>query len=199
MCNDIEQAIAWQAYCEAMQMLAWDVPTIQSDLDLPVRDHVHIRDVGAVIRPAGNSVELTSMRWGFPPSNPRGTPVFNFKSEGRRFRDSNRCLIPASAFFEFTGAKSPKTRHRFTPAKGPFLCIAGIWRPANDNEPPDFTMLTTEPGPDVAPYHNRQVVVLAPEDWPSWLYLAKSEEELLKPSPAGSFLVETETRSRQTG
>ena len=30
-------------------------------------------------------------------------------------------------------------------------------------------MLTTEPGPDVAPYHNRQILVLKREDWARWL------------------------------
>jgi hypothetical protein len=42
------------------------------------------------------------MKFGFPPSGPRRGPVFNFKSERRHFDKSNRCLIPASAFFEFT-------------------------------------------------------------------------------------------------
>jgi putative SOS response-associated peptidase YedK len=44
-------------------------------------------------------------------------------------------------------------------------------------------MLTTEPSPDVAPYHNRQVVVLRPDDWASWIYLTKPEAELLQPLP----------------
>jgi putative SOS response-associated peptidase YedK len=42
-------------------------------------------------------------------------------------------------------------------------------------------MLTTAPGPDVAPYHNRQVVVLRPEDWVAWVHLTKTEAELLRP------------------
>lgn len=49
------------------------------------------------------------MNFSFPPSG-RGGPVFNFKSEGRRFDKSNRCLISASAFFEFTGKKYPKAK-----------------------------------------------------------------------------------------
>jgi putative SOS response-associated peptidase YedK len=52
-------------------------------------------------------------------------------------------------------------------------------------------MLTTEPGPDVAPYHDRQIVILRPEDWAHWIYLSKLEEELLRPLPRGSLLVET--------
>ena len=91
--------------------------------------------------------------------------MFNFRSEeGRRFDKSHRCLIPASAFFEFTGKKYPKIKHRFTLTGAPFMAIAGLWRDGKGNQPPGFAMLTTEPGPDVAPYHDRQVVVLPPED-----------------------------------
>jgi putative SOS response-associated peptidase YedK len=191
VCNSFEQQIAWQAYCEALQAFTLGIATHQSELDLPQNDNIRICDLAAVIRTAGERVELAQMRFGFPPNRPGAGPVFNFRSEGRRFGANNRCLIPASAFFEFTGAKSPKTRHRFTSPTDPFLCIAGLWRPATGNQLPDFTMLTVAPGPDIAPYHGRQIVVLAREDWPAWLYLTKPEAELLKPSPGGSFTVET--------
>ena len=52
-------------------------------------------------------------------------------------------------------------------------------------------MLTTAPGPDVAPYHDRQIVVLRPADWTAWIYLTKPEKELLQPLPAGSLHAET--------
>ncbi len=51
-------------------------------------------------------------------------------------------------------------------------------------------MLTTEPGPDIAPYHDRQIVLLRPEAGPDWLELRKSEDELLRALPAGSLAVE---------
>jgi putative SOS response-associated peptidase YedK len=51
-------------------------------------------------------------------------------------------------------------------------------------------MLTTDPGPDVAPYHNRQVVVLPREDWGRWLDPAVPAQALLRPLPAGSLAVE---------
>jgi putative SOS response-associated peptidase YedK len=101
-----------------------------------------------VIRAAGNGVELAQMHWSFPPPLPGGKPVFNFRSEGRSFKDSRRCLIPATAFFEFTGQRTPKTKHRFTLAGQPFFCIAGIWCDCAAGEPTDFTMLTTAPGLD---------------------------------------------------
>ena len=36
-----------------------------------------------------------------------------------------------------------------------------------------FTLLTTEPGPDVAPIHERQIVILNRDDWLAWLDLTR--------------------------
>ena len=52
-----------------------------------------------------------------------------------------------------------------------------------------FTLLTTERGLDVAPIHDRQMVILNRDDWTSWLDLTRPEAELLKPLPAGSLTV----------
>lgn len=134
------------------------------------------------------------MKFSFPPSGRGGYPVFNFRSEGRRFDKSHRCLIPASAFFEFTGKKYPKTKHRFTLTGAPFRAIAGLWQDGKGNQPPGFAMLTTEPGPDVAPYHDDQVVVLPLEDWSAWIRLTKPVSELSRPLPAQSLAVETVRR-----
>jgi putative SOS response-associated peptidase YedK len=67
--------------------------------------------------------------------------------------------------------------------------IAGLWKPGEGNHPPVFTMLTCEPGPDVAAIHKRQVVVLEARDWRAWLMAAKAEGEVLRPSAAGTFSV----------
>jgi putative SOS response-associated peptidase YedK len=52
-------------------------------------------------------------------------------------------------------------------------------------------MLTTAPGPDVAPYHDRQVAVLRPTDWAAWINLTVPEAELLTPLQGGSLAAET--------
>jgi putative SOS response-associated peptidase YedK len=173
-----------------MEQLELGIPTHQNQDDLPQADDIRVNETGPVIRAAGNGVELVPMTFGFPPSGPRGGPVFNFKSEGRRFDKSNRCLIPATAFFEFTGKRYPKARHRFTLKDAPFMAIAGLWREIKDGGPA-FTMLTTAPGEDVEPYHGRQVAILRPEDWAAWLYLTKPEAELLRPLPGGSLQVKS--------
>ena len=192
MCNDYELHVSWAEYRKALQTLSVTIPPRQSEIDLKQADDVRINDIAPVMREAGaKSIELAPMSFGFPPPRPKASPIFNFRSEGRRFADSKRCLVPASAFFEFTGTKYPKAKHRFTLKDAPFMAIAGLWREGEGNQPPSFTLLTTEPGPDVAPIHNRQIVVLRPEHWLAWLDLAKPESELLRPLPQGSLAVET--------
>jgi putative SOS response-associated peptidase YedK len=191
VCNDYEQHVRWGEYREMMHALELEIPSRQSELDLPQADDIRINDTGPVMRAAGNGIELLPMTFSFPPRRPGGAPVFNFRSEGRHFAKSNRCLIPASAFFEFTGKKYPKAKHRFALKGSPITAIAAISRPGQGNQPPSFAMLTTSPGLDVAPYHNRQVVVLRPEDWAAWIHLTKTEAELLRPLPEGSLKVAT--------
>jgi putative SOS response-associated peptidase YedK len=79
----------------------------QSELDLPQADDIKINDTGPVMLAAGDKIELVPMAFAFPPARHGGAPVFNFRSEGRQIANSNRCLIPASGFFEFTGKKYP--------------------------------------------------------------------------------------------
>jgi putative SOS response-associated peptidase YedK len=66
----------------------------------------------------------------------------------------------------------------------------GLWRPMPDGAGEAFTLLTTDPSPDVAPIHDRQMVVLDRSDWLAWLDLTRPESELLRPLPSGSLMVE---------
>lgn len=193
MCNAYEQHVKWVEYVRMMQAIELGIPTQQFEFDLPEADDVRINDMAPVMRATANDneVELTPMNFGLPSDQPKRGPVFNYRSDGRNFSNSRRCLIPASGFFEFTGTKSPKTKHRFTLNGAPFMAIAGIWREAQGNHSASFAMLTTEPGPDIKPYHDRQVVVLRPEDWKAWLHLTKPEAELLRPLAEGSLGAET--------
>ena len=128
MCNDYEQYISWTQYRAAMRAAEIVINERQGDLDLPRAADVTIGDIAAVTRQAGNLVELAPMRFGMPPTNPKAGPIFNFRSEGRHFANSNRCLVIASAFYEFKGASYPKTKHRFALNGANVMAIAGIWR-----------------------------------------------------------------------
>jgi putative SOS response-associated peptidase YedK len=68
MCNDFEQAIAYQAYTELMNSLDWVPPPHEDPAILAQAEHVRISDIGAVIRAEGDAPKLHAMRWSFPPA-----------------------------------------------------------------------------------------------------------------------------------
>ncbi len=117
---------------------------------------------------------------GFSAEPAQRSPGHQF-SIGRPALSGGRCLVPASHFFEFTGSKSPKSKWKFTKAGEDWFCFAGLWRRIPDGAGEAFTLLTTEPGSDVAPIHDRQMVILDRVDWLAWLDLTLPETELLRP------------------
>ncbi|MBX9885888.1 MAG: SOS response-associated peptidase family protein [Novosphingobium sp.] len=143
------------------------------------------------------AAELVTRRWSWPLAN--GKPLYNLRSEGRRFGNSasgGRCLIPVDGFYEFTAPTEPgqkrKTKWLFTPdpdgaLAGDFLCIAGVWR-RHEGVGEAFTMLTGAPGADVAPYHARQIVLLPRAHWVDWIMGTVPSADLIALTPPGSLI-----------
>lgn len=151
---------------------------------------VRITDPTVIVRAVeegSSDAELVTRRWSWPGAH--GRPVYNYRSDGRNIV-RGRCLIPVDGFYEFT-APAPghkrKTRWIFTHARAPWFCIAGVWK-HDDRVGEAFSMLTTEPAPDIAPYHDRQVVVLDRSDWARWLDGSAPSAELCRAAPAGTLL-----------
>jgi putative SOS response-associated peptidase YedK len=188
MCNDYGNHIPYRAYVEAFSQLKIPFLTAGDTPNLEPRDDIWPTELAPVLRKSGDGVELCRLKWGLDPGRPKAPPVINFRSEGRSFQ-KGRCL-PASHYFEFTGPKSPKSKWRFTLVGEEWFCFAGLWRPSTGDATGAFTILTTAPGADVAPIHNRQVVILAKDNWMGWLDLTRPESVLLTALPAGSLRVE---------
>jgi len=216
--------------------------------------HIRITDTTVIVRAVGDAFEMVQRRWSWlGPASARGPgkPVYNFRSEGRRFdnaADHGRCLIPLDGFYEFTDAagdedtltlplqaqarpRSPvkgegkrrKDKWLFTladtaapawtgapemrAAPGLFA-VAGLWRggvdigrgvlggsvpsgslPGESLQGEAFTMLTCEPGPDIAPYHRRQIVLIPRGSWADWLGGVVPAADLILPTPAGTLSV----------
>lgn len=138
----------------------------------------------------GAGVALVERRWSWPA--PNGKPVFNFRGEGRRFAPAERCVVLADGFYEFTSPEDPKAKKKdrwlFTWPGHAWFGIAGIVR-ADAKVGEAFTLLTCEPGADIAPYHDRQVVLLSPAECFAWLEPASLAEDFVRPLPEGSLAV----------
>jgi putative SOS response-associated peptidase YedK len=193
MCNLYSNKVAPDAIALAFEQLRIPLGFPEGLPNLEPRDEIKITDTAPILRWGAGSAELVQRRWSWP--GPGGKPVYNFRSDGREFTNfdkGGRCLIVTDGFYEFTTPtekRSDKRKDRwlFTMKGRDWFAIAGLWRTTETGEA--FTMLTTEPGPDVAPYHHRQVAVLAHESWGGWLDGSGSARDLLGPCPAGSLEV----------
>lgn len=176
MCNEVARRIALDQIRLDFSQLKIPLVFPEGLPNLAPLDSIRITDPTAIVRAAtnGDGAELVVRRWSWP--GPSGKPVYNFRSDGRSLREG-RCLIPVDAFYEFTapedGAKR-KSKWAFSHAREPWFAIGGIWRadvlPEGQGGTREaFTMLTTDPGPDIAPYHSRQMVVIDRRDWARWL------------------------------
>jgi putative SOS response-associated peptidase YedK len=193
MCNDYRLEVDASAIAEDFADLKIKIRFSEGMPNIEARSDISITDIAPIVRTIDRergAGDLVQRRWSWP--GPSGKPVFNFRSEGREFT-SGRCLIVADGFYEFTKADDPrkkvKNKWLFTKRDEPLFCIAGIWR-SDPKIGEAFTMLTVEPGADVAPYHDRQIAVLDRSARTDWLDPSISAKSILKPLPAGSLRVE---------
>jgi putative SOS response-associated peptidase YedK len=148
----------------------------------------------------GQALEPAIMRWGLIPGFWRKSIkewkascqncVSEDMSAKASFRGAlarRRCVVPADAFYESCGRGTMKEWEITRRDGGPFL-FAGLWDRASttDGEVESYTILTSSPGPDVAQWHNRQLISLAAEDVEVWLDPAQPHDRLIQqPTEAG--------------
>ncbi|MFZ1286776.1 MAG: SOS response-associated peptidase [Candidatus Phosphoribacter sp.] len=142
--------------------------------------------------------QLRLLTWGLVPSwakdpkigmrfiNARAETVLD-KGPFSRAAHSRRCLVPADGWFEWQ-ASPTVVDARGKPRKQPFfihredgvpVAFAGLyefWRDPNVADPDDplawlttFTIVTTAADPGLDRIHDRQPLVLDPDDWSGWL------------------------------
>ena len=189
MCHDYRLTVDVASIIEEFADLKIKIVFSEGAPNIEARQDIKITDVAPIVRTIEGG-DLVQRRWSWPGPNKR--PVYNFRSDGRELV-SGRCLIVADGFYEFTAPADPKKKRKdkwlFTMRDNPIFCVAGIWRETKDVGQA-FTMLTMEPGPDIAPYHDRQIVIVERDAWADWLDPSVSAQSIIRPLPAGSLLVE---------
>lgn len=96
-----------------------------------------------------------------------------------------RCLVPATAYFEWQHPKGgAKQKMRIHPKGSELFAMAGLIGADGDS----VSIVTCPPANDIADIHNRMPVVLAREDESIWMDSAQTfdrVEKLLCPFPYG--------------
>lgn len=169
-----------------------------------------------VVRVAPDGVmELTMMRWGFPPppipgSKPRTPYLTNVRNTDSRYwrtylsKPEHRCLVPVTSFAEPDNNQGPRSIWTWfaQDESRPLMFFAGIWREWEGDRGtkavPDvgkhtvFSFLTTDASEDVKPIHpDATPVLLLDEDAREMWMNAPWEvaRELQKPPQRGALKV----------
>ena len=154
-----------------------------------------------VVRESPNRLALK--RWGHIPAwdkeekvgyrtiNARAETVAERPSFRKAFR-SQRCLIPASGFYEWQQTPRGKQPYWISVKGDALFAFAGLWDawhdPRSGAELHTYTILTCAPNALIAPIHNRMPVILERDAEAVWLNPDETEaerlQELLRPFPA---------------
>jgi putative SOS response-associated peptidase YedK len=152
-----------------------------------------------------DEIEMIAMEWGLVPHWARDAkgshrPI-NARAETlaerpmfRGLLARNRCLVPASGFYEWKKTERGKRPYYLRLKDAPVFAFAGlydVWSGADGMAHPTYTIITTRANALVAPIHERMPVILRREDETRWLAtrpLARDEmTALLAPYPAGGM------------
>ena len=123
---------------------------------------------------------------GYRMINARSETIATSKAYGPPYRRKQRCLVPASGFYEWKKLPKGKQPYYITSAGGELLAFAGLWEQWKQ---PDgewlisYTILTGEPNQLMRQLHDRMPVILLEEDYERWLR-DDDPRDLLAPYPA---------------
>ncbi len=153
-----------------------------------------------IVRQRDNAREMVLAKWGLIPSWAKdmkiGNQLINARADTVATKPSFRsafkarpCLIPADGFYEWQMTQDGKQPvYIRMKVKGPFA-FAGLWerwRPEEGEAVESCTIITTDANELMGPIHNRMPVILAPNDYATWLNMDEQPElltALLKPFP----------------
>ncbi|MEO8243196.1 MAG: SOS response-associated peptidase [bacterium] len=139
---------------------------------------------------------LRTMRWGLVPAwykAPTDGPlIINARSdtvaEKPAFREAirqRRCILPASGFYEWSaGPNGRRLPWYITRTDGQPMAFGALY--SHWGEMDTVAMVTVDGGANMAGIHDREPVILEPDDWPLWLGEAgHGAAVLMKPTPQG--------------
>ena len=174
--------------------------------NFPPRAHVAPSTPIAIVRADQGQRHFALVRWGFVPSWAKelkpGKPLINARgetvAEKPTFRNAmkrRRCLIPADGFYEWLGdvpgRKIPYFIHRSDDGLFAFAGLWEHWMGPDGSELETAAIITTTPNREVSEIHDRMPVVVAPDDFETWLTGETADAaKLLKPAPDGYFVLE---------
>jgi len=148
-------------------------------------------DLPVIINDGEKHVEL--MRWGLVPFWAKdlkiGYKMINARAESvadkpsfRKSLSHQRCIVPASGFFEWKKLAREKTPYYIFLKNKELIGFAGLYDVWKDNEGKElrtYTIITTTPNQLMEPIHDRMPAILEKLDEDKWLNPEEKEADHL--------------------
>lgn len=123
-----------------------------------------------------------SIKTGYSMINARAESLTTKKSFSRPF-SSQRCIVPASGFYEWKKAKSSKVPHFITSKQSPLFHFAGLyeqWKDENDQTVNSYTIITTTANKPMSELHDRMPAMLLLDEFNTWLNPTNTDTDSLR-------------------
>lgn len=113
-----------------------------------------------------------SRKPGYPSFNARAESVADKPSFRQAWRRGQRCLVPASAYFEWPRQHGKKVMHRIAGQNSPIIWLAGLWERWPGEQPAldSCTLITVAANEDMAWVHPRMPRILDEHELDTWLH-----------------------------
>jgi len=88
-----------------------------------------------------------------------------------------RCLIPATGWYEWTQGTNGKQPHLIRPSNRSLFSFAGIWseREEDGGNVAGYAILVGPAHDSITAIHNRQPLMIEPDDYDTWLNPANDD------------------------
>lgn len=158
----------------------------------------------ATIRHIGDHNKLDFLKWGLIPSWSKDATHFSINARSETFADKptfqhaikfNRCIIPASGFYEWLPQGDHKQPYYMRLKNSSVMSFAGLWekwKAEDGSEINTCCILTTAANEIMKPIHDRMPVILQPDDYSLWLSRNVHDpdelQRLYKPYPSDQMV-----------
>jgi len=168
--------------------------------ELVPRYNIAPAQLSPIVIPVEKGRSIHMARWGLVPSWSRdlslGVGMINAPVETldekpayRTAFAAQRCLVPASGFYEWQNKGVKNQPYRISLRNGALIAFAGLWErwaPENGEPVETFAIITTQATKLVSEVHDRMPAIIAPADYRSWLTAsANTAKKLLVPYISG--------------
>jgi putative SOS response-associated peptidase YedK len=149
--------------------------------DIEPRYNIAPGQLVATIRQIDGHTKLNFLTWGLQLPSRKDVEYTSINARSETVHEKpafqhalkfNRCLIPATGFYEWVTTDNHKQPYYIRLSNSGIMCFAGLWETKDSEDGSKIEtlcILTTSANELMEPIHERMPVILQPEDYDLWL------------------------------